>query len=109
MDARVEKIFHEEMKDDKSFLEKDYGLQVLLGGTKYSKMEMRETFHRGVKLGIEIGLRKGSLEGQRIELRKNSEGRHKEFIDKFYKLAEEYECAISYHPELGMVIIDRKY
>lgn len=33
------------MKDDKSFLEKESGLQVLFGGHRYSKMEMRETFH----------------------------------------------------------------
>lgn len=109
MDTRVERIFHQEMKDDKSFLEKESGLQMLFGGIRYSKLEVRDIWHRGVKLGIEIGLRKASLEGQRIELRENSDSRHKEFIDKFYKLAEEYECAVSYHPEVGMVILDRKY
>lgn len=109
MDLRVEKIFHDEMKDDKSFLEKDYGLQVLFGGIRYSKLEARDIWHRGVKLGIELGLRKASLEGQRIELKENSEVRHKEFIEKFYKLAEEFECEISYHPEHGMIVLDRKY
>jgi hypothetical protein len=77
MDTRVERIFHQEMKDDKSFLEKESGLQMLFGGIRYSKLEARDIWHRGVKLGIEIGLRKASLEGQRIELRENSDSRHK--------------------------------
>lgn len=109
MDLIIEHIFNKEMKGDTSFQEKESGLSLLFGPTKYSQIEMRETWDRGIKHGIEIGLRVASLEGQKIELSENTlYGRHKEFIDKFYKLAEEYECAVQYHPEHGMVILDRK-
>ncbi len=106
MNLRIEKIFREEMKGDKSFQEKEHPLSLLFGGTKYTKQEMRETWDSGIKLGIEIGLRKASLEGQRIELNHNTpNGKHREFLEKFYQLAAEYNCAIQYHPEDGMVVI----
>lgn len=108
MNLRVEHIFKEEMKDDTSFQEKDSTLNLLFGNNKYSKQEIRETWNRGIKHGIEIGLRKASLEGQRIELENNtSNEKHKEFIEKFYQLADEYKCAVQYHPEYGMIIINR--
>jgi hypothetical protein len=110
MDLRIEHIFKEEMKGDTSFQEKESSLNLLFGSKTYSKQEMRETWHMGIKHGIEIGLRKASLEGQRIELNHNTpEGKHKEFLEKFYQLADEYKCAIQYHPEIGMVVLDRKY
>jgi hypothetical protein len=81
MDLRIEHIFKETMQGDKSFQEKESALSLLFGTRKYSKLEMRETRDRGIKLGIEIGLRKASLEGQRIELNHNTpEGKHKEFL-----------------------------
>lgn len=108
MDLRIEHIFREEMKGDTSFQEKESGLSLLFGTNKYSKVEMRETWHRGIKHGIEIGLRKASLEGQRIELNQNTkEGKQKEFLEKLYQLAEEYNCAIQYHLEHGMVVISK--
>lgn len=108
MDLRIERIFKEEMQGDTSFQEKESGLSLLFGTNKYSKQEMRETWNRGIKHGIEIGLRKASLEGQKIELNKNTTNeKHKEFLEKFYKLSEEYQCAIQYHPEIGMIIISR--
>jgi hypothetical protein len=110
MDIRIENIFAEEMKGDTSFQERESGLSLLFGGTKYDKHEMRETWDSGIKLGIEIGLNRASLEGQRIELNHNAlEGKNKEFLEKFYKLAEEYKCAIQYHPQIGMVVLDREY
>ena len=110
MDLRIEKIFAEEMKGDTSFQERETGLSLLFGTTKYSKHEMRETWDRGIKHGIEIGLNRASLEGQRIELNHNTkEGKNKEFLEKVYKLAEEYKCAIQYHPQIGMVVLDREY
>lgn len=110
MDIRIENIFAEEMKGDTSFREIESSLSLLFGGTKYSKHEMRETWDRGIKLGIEIGLNRASLEGQRIELNRNTpEGKNKEFLEKFYKLAEEYKCAIQYHPQIGMVVLDLEY
>lgn len=108
MDSRVEHIFLEQMKGDKSFQEKDHWLSSLFGMTKYSKQEMRETWHRGIKYGIEIGLRKASLEGQWIDLNNNTlDDKNKEFLNKFYQLASEYNCAIQYHPEIGIVVVNR--
>jgi len=112
MDIRIENIFQEAMKGKSLLLfqERESGLSLLFGGTKYSKHEMRETWNNGIKLGIEIGLNRASLEGQRIELNHNTpEGKNKEFLEKFYKLAEEYKCAIQYHPQIGMVVLDREY
>lgn len=108
MDLRIEHIFWEEMKDDKSFQEKEHLLSLLFGGTKYTKEDMKQTWQRGIKHGIEIGLRKASLDGQRIELNNNTTNeRHKEFLEKFYQLAAEYKCAVQYHPEVGMVVVAR--
>lgn len=108
MDLRIENIFWEQMKDDKSFQEKEHPLSLIFGTTKYSKQEMRDTWHSGIKYGIEIGLRKASLEGQRIELNNNTlDSKHKEFLEKFYKLADEYKCTVQYHPEIGMVVVAR--
>ena len=110
MDLRLEHIYWEEMKDDKSFQEKEHPLSLLFGGTKYTKEDMKQTWQQGIKHGIEIGLNRASLEGQRIELNHNTkEGKNKEFLEKFYKLAEEYKCAIQYHPQIGMVVLDREY
>lgn len=110
MDLRIEQIIAEEMKGDISFQERETGLSLLFGTKKYSKREMREAWNRGVKQGIEIGLNRASLEGQRIELNRNTkEGKNKEFLEKFYKLAEEYKCAIQYHPQIGMVVLDQEY
>ena len=108
MNLRIERIFAEEMKGDTSFQEKESGLSLLFGTTKYDKQEMRKTWDSGIKLGIEIGLRHSSPQGQRIELNTNTpEGKNKEFLEKFYKLAEEYKCAIEHHPQVGMIVLDR--
>lgn len=106
MDLRIENIFRETMKGDTSFQEKDNVLSLLFGTNKYSKREMRETWDNGIKHGIEIGLRKASLEGQRIELSANTTNpKHKEFIEKLYALCAEFNCAVQYHPEVGMVVV----
>lgn len=108
MDLRIEHIFREEMKGDTSFQEKESILSLLFGARKYSQQEIRKTWDNGIKYGIEIGLRKASLEGQQIELNHNTtDERHKEFLEKFYQLAAEYKCAIQYHPEVGMVVVAR--
>jgi len=110
MDLRIENIFWEEMKGDTSFQEKPTGLELLFNRHNFKhQIELRKTWYRGIKYGIEIGLRKASLEGQKLELNCNTKNtKHKEFVEKFYKLAEEYKCAIQYHPEIGMVIISRE-
>ena len=108
MDLRIEHIFKESMQGDTSFQEKDNGLSLLFGINKYSKQEMRESWNKGIKHGIEIGLRKASLEGQRVELNNNTTNeKHKEVLEKFYQLADEYKCAVQYHPEVGMVVVAR--
>ena len=108
MDLRIEHIFREAMQGDTSFQEKDSGLSLLFGTHKYSKQEMRETWDRGIRHGIGIGLRKAGLEGQRIELNRNTiNEKHKEFLEKFYRLVDEYKCAVQYHPEVGMVVVSR--
>jgi len=110
MDLRIEQIFKEEMEGDTSFQEKPTTLERIFGKDKYSNIEMRETWDNGIKHGIEIGLNRSSLDGQIIELNKNTtKKKHKEFLEKFYKLAEEYNCAIQYHLKKGMVVIDRDY
>ena len=107
MDIRIEQIMNEQEQSDKSFLEKDSALSSLFGQNKYTKQEMRETWLRGIRHGVEIGLFKASLEGQKIELQRAEDEKHTEFIRKFYALAEEYGCAIQYHPIHGMTIIAR--
>ena len=96
------------MKDDKSFQEKEHPLSLLFGRKRYTQENMRQTWEQGIKHGIEIWLRKASLEGQRIELYNNTTSeKHKEFLEKFYQLADEYKCAIHYHPKVGMVVVAR--
>ena len=107
MDARIEMIFQEEMKGDNSFKEKENFLSLFFGGIKYSQTEMKETWNMGIRHGIEIGLNRAGLAGQRLELHRNvKDPMQKEFLEKFYKLADEYKCAIQYHPQHGMVIVD---
>lgn len=106
MDLRVESIMREHSLNDKSFQEKDSSLGMLFGLTKYTKQEVREIWLRGIRLGVEKGLWKASLDGQKIELNNNTiDLKHKEFLEKFYKLAEEYKCTIQYHPAIGMTVI----
>ena len=33
--------------------------------------------------------------------------KHREFLEKMYALCEEYECSIEYHPEVGMIVLDK--
>ena len=102
----VRHIFEEEMKRDTSFQEKDNILSRIFCPTRYSDRDMRETWDKGIMLGIEIGLRRASLEGQRIELERNiCTEREKEFVKKLYQLCGEYNCAIQYHPEHGMTLV----
>ena len=110
MKNRVENIFFEEMFEDTSFNDnRPSSIKEFLFGVNYSNKDMKETWNMGIKHGIEIGLRRASLEGQRIELNQNTTGgKNKEFLEKFYKLAEKYKCAIQYHPTIGMVVLDKK-
>jgi hypothetical protein len=106
MRSRVEYIFHREFKNDKSFMDKPSLLGAIFP-RKYSDTDMRETFHRGARIGIEIGLNEASPQGQRIQLDNNTDLKHREFLEKMYALCEEYECSIEYHPEVGMIVLDK--
>jgi flagellar biosynthesis/type III secretory pathway protein FliH len=106
MDLRIEKIFSEEMFGDTSFQEKESTLNLFIG--KPHKKDLKEVWDMGIKKGIEIGLRKASLEGQKIELNQNTlNEKHREFLKKFYELCAEYNTCIQYHPEAGMVVLAR--
>jgi hypothetical protein len=60
-----------------------------------------------MELGMAQGLAMATLDGQRININTNMKNkRHVAFYDKFLKLAQEYNCAIQYHPEVGMCVID---
>lgn len=107
MDLRVKHIFDQEMKGDKSFTETEKGF-FSFGPPSYRQSEVRRIWHAGIKHGIEIGLRRASPQGQAVELNANTpEGKGKEFLEKFYKLAQEYQCEITYHPVLGMIVRER--
>lgn len=103
MDTRIRYIFDEEMLGDNSFRERAFLFPI-----KFTQTEAREIWHSGIKHGIEIGLRRASLPGQIIDLNKNTtHPRHKEFLEKFYALCAEYQCAITFHQEIGMVVTSR--
>ncbi len=96
-------FIHEENESDKSFLEKESGLQLILGKS-YSKMDMRETWLKGKRYGFEIGLNYSKPQARIEQLSNNIKNqKHKEFYDKFLKLCQEYNVRISYHPREGMM------
>lgn len=103
----------QEMEGDTSFTDKPTGLARLLHGPiTYSQLEAKNIWNMGIKHGIEIGLRRASLEGQKLEIHNNTKKNtplQEEFLKKHYELCERYGCAIQYHPELGMTVIDRNY
>ena len=108
MNARIEIIMDEYRRNDKSFQEKETNFEKMLRpfGKKFSKQEMRDNWHMGIRHGIEIGFNKASIEGQKLEIyHKVKDTKHKEFLDKFYALAVKYNCAIQYHPQHGMIIV----
>lgn len=103
---RVMEIMMEQRATDNSFKEKPFWGFL----PTYSQADMRETWFQGIEYGLEMGLNLASLEGQRITINNNMKNpRHKEFYEKFLKLAQEYKCAIQYHPQVGMCVIDRNY
>lgn len=109
MDLRVEYIFQEEMKGDTSF-QKEEGFLSSLFSPRITNSDLRDAWEKGIKHGIEIGLRKASLEGQQIEINQNSTSDvERMFLQEFHDLCSKYKCAIQYHPEKGMVVINRDF
>jgi hypothetical protein len=110
MDAYINNIVSEMKISDNSFKEPETMLSLLFGGHKYTQSEAREIWFSGIAVGLEEGLRRASLEGQRIQINSNMQNeRQKEFYEKFLRLAQEYKCQIQYHPHFGMCVIDRNY
>lgn len=106
-DIRIFHAIEDAKKSDKSFTEKENVFSLLGGGIRYTQAECRKFWFDAMAIGMEMGLHKGSLHGQRIDLYNNCKNeRQKEFLDKFYKLAQEYNCAIVYHPVDGMCVMD---
>lgn len=106
MKLLIDRIFDEEVGKNVPFNEKGSTLNSLFGRKYYTEKDIRENWCQGVRHGIEIGLRRASLEGQILELNNNTvDKKHKEFLERFYQLADEYSCAIQYHPIKGMTII----
>jgi len=102
-DSRVFYAIQEAKRTDKSFTEKGFlGLPI-----KYSQGECREFWFQAMGIGMLEGLKMGSIQGQKIDITNSCKNeRHKEFYTKFLKLAEEYNCAIVYHPIDGMCVMD---
>jgi Tat protein secretion system quality control protein TatD with DNase activity len=106
-DPRVRQAIYKEQMDNHSFLEKENFLTLFFGGIKYSQEECRKAWFQAMAIGMEKGLEMASLEGQKIDLYHNcNDPRQKEFLDKFYELAKEYNCAIVYHPNEGLIVMD---
>lgn len=106
-DPRVYNAIQKARLTDNSFKEKENVLTLLFGGIKYSQSECREFWFEAMTLGMQEGLRMGSIQGQRIDITNSCKNeRHKEFYTKFLKLTEEYNCAIVYHPLEGMCVVD---
>lgn len=108
MDLRIEEIYKQEVGNATN-RERPTGLELLFGYNYKHRAELKQTREQGIKLGIEIGLRRASLEGQKLEVYQNvKDKRQKEFLDKFYALCSEMEFAIQHHPQHGMIVVDRK-
>lgn len=108
MDLRVKQIVDDFKKSDNSFKDRPTGLAAIFGKNHYTESEVRDIWHRGVETGVEMGLFEANLEGQRIELTQNIDSpKQREFVEKLYKLCEEYKCAVQYHPIKGMCLVDR--
>ena len=106
-DPRVFHAIQNARRHDNSFKESENIITTLFGGIKYSKAQCREFWFQAMELGILEGLRIGSIQGQKIDLFNNcKKPKQREFLEKYYKLAEEYNCAIVYHPHDGMIVMD---
>lgn len=102
-DSRIFNAIAKAKRIDTSFTQKGFlGIPII-----YSQSQCRNFWFRAMTLGMQEGLRIGSIQGQRIDTTKDCKNeRHKEFYNKFLKLAEEYNCAIVYHPYEGMLVMD---
>lgn len=102
-DPRVFYAIQEAKRTDKSFTEKGFlGFPI-----KYSQEECRKFWFDAMTLGMQEGLRMGSIQGQKIDLTNNcKDPKQMEFLVKMFELCEEYNCAIAFHPHEGMIVTD---
>lgn len=102
MDKYIDSIMFEHRLHDQSFRERGF-----LWPPKYKQSKVRDIWFKGIRHGVKIGLNRTILQGQIIETQGNiTNPRQKEFYDKFLKLAQEYNCAIQWHPDVGMCVLD---
>jgi len=96
---------------DKSFTEKPSFWELLLGKSNLiSQEEAREIWFKGRETGMRDGIHMVNLEGQRIMLDNSPKTRlQNEFLQKHYELCAKYGCAIQFHPEHGMCVVDRNH
>ena len=95
---------------DTSFTEKPTILESLFGGDSVSRREVRDIWLKGIEVGMGEGIHIASLEGQRIELGQSVKTSFQsEFLWKFHELCHKYGCAIQFHPDHGMCVVDRYY
>ena len=89
---------------DTSFTEKG-----LFGITpKFKQSEMRETWFLGISEGLEIGMRLASLAGQKVTLDNSPKTEMQtKFLQELADISKKYSCAVQFHPEHGMCIVDR--
>ena len=105
MNEYADKLLFDYKLNDKSFTESPF-LGGIFGGIKYTQSEVRDIWFKGIRHGIEIGLNNAPLAGPRIDSVTTKDPRHKKFYAEFLKLAEQYNCAMQYHPEIGMCVVD---
>ena len=75
--------------------------------TKYSQLEAREIWLRGIAYGLEEGIRLFTLEGQRIDLYNSCKtAKQQEFLAKSFELCDRFGMQIVYSPTEGMVVVD---
>ena len=110
MDTRVNLIFEREMKNDRSF--QNDGNSSFFGrlfGLNKTDRKLRDIWHLGIKYGIEIGLRRASVEGQKKELTHNTAPEDRAILEEIFDVMNKHNCAIQYHPDHGQMIIRRRY
>lgn len=103
-DPRVFNAIQKAKQTDKAFT--DRGFMNMFPPT-YKQHEVREIWFDALALGMNEGLRMATIQGQQIDLTLNCKNqKHRDFLEKFYELSKEYNCAITYHPLKGMMVID---
>jgi len=106
----LDRIFEEEMKGDKSFTAEktsifELMLIFLFGEKKFTRKEAKDIWNGGIKLGIEIGLRRVSIDAQNVELSASAkDSHHLAFLSEYYALCDKYKCGIHFHPDHGVCV-----